>query len=276
MHHLCACDLRDLLTGEMMFAADARSAISDLSRIRLCIGDELAQIARRQRGCGDKDCRRLDQLRNWCEVLCRIEGHGFRHEATDHLRGGGSAQQVVAIGCRASHLLGCQDSAGAGVVFHHQLLPQDVRKRLRKSAQQRVAAGARAELRDQAHRLGGVGLRQCKRRNREKAHDRQGVCCEMHCAFFHGLFHSYPLPWAWRILHPSLKAKKGHPGPVRNAHGDAPVQAGRAKKRPGVTPAFFENCVLRSLTLASLTFLLFPSACPPGPPVLRRNGRTPW
>ena len=156
----------DLLVG-----ADAGTAVEELARMRLGMGEELREGFERSivRGNGrrgrEEEHRDIREREDDLHVACIIDLELFREQDRRQPIGGNVADhQRVAVGAGASHLLDCDDAGGAGLVLDEYALPKAPPQVLGIEARNHVGQAAGRVGNDDPDRLRRI-WRLCRRRD---------------------------------------------------------------------------------------------------------------
>jgi hypothetical protein len=150
-------------------------AVVELARVLLRVVDELLQVLHRHRRVRHDDLVRVRHHGDRLEVLERVVGLlRLVQRGVDDV-GRAHHQDGVAVGRRGRDELGADETAGTGLVVHHDRLSEDLRHLLTHRASERVAGAADGERHDQLDGLVGV-LRGSRHKNggEQRGAERQG------------------------------------------------------------------------------------------------------
>jgi hypothetical protein len=152
---------------DLLIAADAGAAVTDLARMLPGIGEKFAEVARREfRRGGEKKDRDVGERRDDLHLALVIELHFFREQDRRQRVGRDVADhERVAVGASARHLLDGDDSGSAGLVLDEYVAAQALPQLLGIKSRHHVGEAPGCIRHDDADWLCGVGLRRC-------------LCCE--------------------------------------------------------------------------------------------------
>jgi hypothetical protein len=135
----------------MMRRADPRDADQETARIGPVIGDELADIVRRQCRIGEQHHLRVGHLGDRREIPDHVEGDALVQPFDQH-RGDIHQQDGVAVGRGPCHGLNADHPAAAGPILNDDLLLQLLAELFAQQPRDGVDAAAGCERHDQRDR----------------------------------------------------------------------------------------------------------------------------
>ena len=142
MQHVQLGQHQEQFHRQMRAGADAGRGKIDLPGPRFREGDELLQVARRQRRVNHQHVGQRNRLRDRRQILQRVIGHFFVHRRIDRQRADTHQQRVAVRGC-ARHGFAADHGARARPVFDDDLLAEELRQLRRDDARRDVGAAAR-------------------------------------------------------------------------------------------------------------------------------------
>ena len=178
--------------GEMRDRAGARRCIRQLFLMALCVGDELAQVFRRNARMHDDGRGRRRNHRHRREVLCRIVRRMQHQIRRDDLRAGIAEQERIAVGPGMSDG-GSADRAAAAAFVLDNDGPDRPAYALSPIARDRIDHAARRIWHDQADgflrifRLRESGCA-AKRSGRKRCDSEANTITAIHCTFLPARF----------------------------------------------------------------------------------------
>jgi hypothetical protein len=182
--------LLEQLGAEVLHGAVAGRGVVELARVRLRVGDQLAEGPGRHGRVRQQHLRRVHQQAHRREVLQRVPAEIPHHRRRADVVARVLHQQRVAVRPRPRHRLRPDHAVGAGAVVHHDRAAEALGKRLGQEAGGEVGGAAgggghherdrpardQALLRGAAARVGGAhGAEEQQWQRRAAGDDRQGV-----------------------------------------------------------------------------------------------------
>ncbi|MNV66096.1 hypothetical protein D3C71_1588320 [compost metagenome] len=186
MHHFYAGAVGEAHVRQVTLKALAGVRHHDLSWILFRVRKNVRNALERRRRIGDQHIRHRGDQGDRHEVLRRLIGHPRVDLRGDDLHRERGDHQRVAIRCRPRHHFRGDDSAGTGLVHHHELLLQDLRETQGEQSGEHVIRDADRIRDDDLDR--SRGIRVLGGPNRDRA--RHGCAKRKACNRLLQIFHS--------------------------------------------------------------------------------------